>query len=159
MGKLRHELWTFCKAQVSAQIATFVDFCISMLLAELAGMWYVWASFLGALSGGITNCGLNYEWVFDNTHNLQKKSVALKYLLVWTGSIILNTVGTYALTELSGVYFIFAKIVIAIAVALLWNYQLQRLFVYRDIHLSEKIKHNSAKEDNLSHNNSESNEL
>ncbi len=131
MGKVRHELWTFCKAQLSAQIATFADFSISVLLAEFAGIWYVWASFIGALSGGIINCGVNYRWVFDNTHELKKKNIAMKYAAVWTGSILLNTLGTYVLTEISGVYFIFAKITIAIAVALLWNYQLQRLFVFK----------------------------
>ena len=53
---------------------------------------------------------------------------------------MLNTAGTFALTELSGQYFIFAKIVVAVCVALLWNYQLQRLFVYRDTHIVEHIK-------------------
>jgi putative flippase GtrA len=70
----------------------------------------------------------------------KKKYIAFKYLFVWTGSILLNTAGTFALTELSGQYFIFAKIVVAVGVALLWNYQLQRLFVYRDTHIVEKIK-------------------
>ncbi len=140
MGKIKHELWTFCKAQFTAQIATLTDFCLSVLLAEVAGIWYVWASFLGALTGGIVNCGLNYRWVFDNTGDLKKKNMVFKYFLVWTGSIILNTIGTYALTELSGHHFIFAKTVIAIIVALLWNYQLQRFFVYRDTHLSEKFR-------------------
>ncbi len=141
MGKLRHEIWTFCKAQFSAQIATVSDFLVSMMLAELFSIWYVWASFFGAVSGGIVNCVVNYRWVFDDTGDLKKRVVAFKYLLVWTGSILLNTAGTYVLTELSGQYFIFAKIVVAVAVALLWNYQLQRLFVYRDTHIVERIKH------------------
>jgi putative flippase GtrA len=140
MGKLRHEIWTFCKAQFSAQVATIADFGVSMLLAEVVGMWYVWASFSGAVTGGITNCIVNYRWVFDGTKELKKKYIAFKYLFVWTGSILLNTAGTFALTELSGQYFIFAKIVVAVGVALLWNYQLQRLFVYRDTHIVEKIK-------------------
>ncbi len=131
MGRVKHELWTFCKAQASAQVATAADFCVSLLLAELVGVWYVWASFVGALTGGIVNCSMNYRWVFDDAHELRKRNVAWKYSLVWTGSILLNTMGTYMLTELSGVYFIFAKITIAVAVGLLWNYQLQRRFVFK----------------------------
>ena len=140
MGKLRHEIWTFSKAQFSAQVATIADFSVSMLLAELFGIYYVWASFCGALSGGIVNCIVNYRWVFDDTRELRKRAIAVKYAIVWSGSILLNTAGTFALTELSGQYFIFAKIVVAVCVALLWNYQLQRLFVYRDTHIVEHIK-------------------
>lgn len=44
---------------------------------------------------------------------------------------MLNTLGTYALTELSSQYFMFAKVVVAVFVAIFWNYQLQRLFVYK----------------------------
>ena len=138
MGRIRHELWMFCKAQLSAQVATLVDFTVSLLLKEVFGMWYVWASFLGALSGGLMNCMVNYRWVFD-ADGLKKKNVVVKYFMVWTGSILLNTLGTYLLTELSQQYFLFAKAVVAVSVGLLWNYQLQRLFVYRDTHIIEKI--------------------
>lgn len=139
MGRVKHELWVFCKAQLSAQIATIIDFTMSLFLASVCGLWYVYATFLGALSGGIANCVLNYQWVFKSK-DLKKRYVTLKYLLVWTGSIWLNTGGTYLLTELSGQHFIFAKIVMAVMIALLWNYPLQRVFVYRDNHLNERIR-------------------
>ena len=139
MGKVKNEIWTFCKAQLSAQMATLVDFVVSFLLAAVCGLWYVYASFLGALSGGVVNCVANYRWVFSDAHDLKKRWVALKYLLVWTGSIWLNTGGTYLLTELSGSYFIFPKTVVAVAIALLWNYPLQRMFVYRDNSLRRRI--------------------
>ncbi len=131
MGKIRHELWTFCKAQATAQVATAVDFVVTLLMAEAVGLWYVWSSFLGALTGGIVNCTMNYRWVFDHTNDLKKRSIAWRYSLVWAGSIFLNTMGTFILTELSGTYFLFAKIAMAVTVALLWNYQLQRRFVFK----------------------------
>lgn len=130
MGRIKREIRTFAKAQVTAQVATLIDFALSLVLAEGLGMWYVTASFLGALSGGISNCAMNYRWVF-NAEELKKGSVAWKYMIVWTGSIVLNTLGTYALTELSSQYFMFAKVVVAVIVAIFWNYQLQRLFVYK----------------------------
>jgi len=144
MGRIRHELWMFCKAQLSAQVATLVDFTVSLLLKEVFGMWYVWASFLGALSGGLMNCMVNYRWVFD-ADGLKKKNVVVKYFVVWTGSILLNTLGTYLLTELSQQYFLFAKAVVAVSVGLLWNYQLQRLFVYRNTHIIGKLKRQKTK--------------
>ena len=142
---LQHEIWTFCKAQMTAQLASVVDFAVSIFLAEVFGFWYVTATFLGALSGGITNCVSNYKWVFEN-EGLKKRNVAYKYFMVWAGSILLNTGGTYFLTEISGHYFIYAKLLISIMVGLLWNYQLQRFFVYKDTHIIEKIKRKKTEE-------------
>ena len=129
--KIRHEIWIFCKAQCSAQLATLADFCLSWLLADVLGLWYLLASFMGALTGGVLNGVFNYRWVFDGTGELNKRSVAVKYLMVWAGSILLNTLGTYGLTEWSGRHFMIAKAAVAVCVAVLWNYQMQRLYVYR----------------------------
>lgn len=138
MGRLRREVWTFCKAQLSAQVATLVDFSVSFILAAGMGVWYVTASFLGALSGGIVNCAVNYRWVFRAVM-LKKRYVVLKYLVVWTGSILLNTLGTHLLTEWSGQYFIFPKMVVAVSIAMLWNYPMQRVFVYRDNRMNKRL--------------------
>ena len=117
-------------------MATLTDFGVSILLYEVFGVWYVAATFIGAVTGGIVNCMLNYRWVFGSDGQ-KKRYVALKYLLVWTGSILLNTAGTYVLTELSGHYFVIAKAIVSVAVALLWNYQMQRFFVYRNKHMTK----------------------
>ncbi|MBQ8158384.1 MAG: GtrA family protein [Prevotella sp.] len=129
MGKVGHELWTFCKAELSAQVATMTDFLVTVLLAEGCGLWYVWASLAGSVAGGVLNCCINYRWVFD-AHGT-KRSIALRYLLVWGVSIALNTLGTYAATELSGQHFILGKALVAVIVAVGWNYTMQRRFVYK----------------------------
>ena len=139
MGRIKHELWTFCKAQFSAQIATGSDFAVTYLLNEYCGLWYLWASICGSLTGGTVNCAVNYRYVFD-PQGVKKKYVAAKYLLVWFGSILLNNAGVFLLTELTGLYFIFVKICVGIVVGVLWNYQLQRFFVYRDIEIRERIE-------------------
>ncbi len=126
----------FSKAQITAQLATLCDFLVSILLYEVFGMWYVGATFIGAVSGGIVNCLLNYRFVFGSDGQ-KKRYVAFKYLLVWTGSIVLNTLGTFIITELSGHHFIIAKAIVSVAVALLWNYQMQRFFVYRNKHITK----------------------
>ncbi|MBQ7441157.1 MAG: GtrA family protein, partial [Prevotella sp.] len=110
MRSLKHAIITFCKAQLSAQIATVVDFTVTALLAELFGIWYLIATFVGALSGGVVNCIVNYHWVFK-AQELKKQFVAIKYLFVWCGSILLNTAGTYVLTELSAQHYLISKVV------------------------------------------------
>jgi len=136
MAHLRTQLWMFCKAQMSSQVASLVDFGVSVVLERL-GLWYLHAAFLGAFSGGVVNCCVNYRWVF-HSQGQKKKYVALKYFLVWGISIMLNTGGTYVLTEVSGTYFLFSKVAVAVLVAIAWNYQMQRLFVFRNLHPSDK---------------------
>lgn len=133
---------TFGKAQVSAWIASIVDFSITVGLSQLFNLWYGYCTFTGALMGGIINCLINYKWVF-HPDDVKKKSIATRYMIVWAGSIGLNTFGTLTLTELTGINFVVIKAIVAIAVAILWNYQLQKLFVFRSsnyILLKKKIR-------------------
>lgn len=142
----------FVRAQLSAQVATIADFVLSIALNQLFGVYYVIATFCGALTGGIINCTINYKWTF-HTSDCRPAWVMFKYVLVWIGSIALNTGGTYLLTELltgrahalfavnESWAFIIAKIVVAVSVAVLWNYNLHRKFVFRDAHMKRMFKH------------------
>lgn len=145
-------VYVFLRAQLSAQMATFADFSVTILLVKLLDIYYLYATLAGAVYGGIINCVINYKWTFKSTE--KKTNVALKFVLVWIGSIWLNTWGTYASTEALGTipwvrdtlslyfgdFFIIPKIVVAIIVALCWNYNMQRLFVYRDIDIKHLLK-------------------
>ena len=150
----RQAMWLFLKAQGSAQVATLCDFVATFLLAKCLGMFYLYATFCGSVTGGVVNCFINYRWVFRATE-CKMLHVALKYLFVWGGSILLNTWGTFALTEwltgkrwvnaLLGYYmndvFILSKVVVALLVGFFWNYQLQRIFVYRNQDIKGFWKH------------------
>ena len=133
---------TFGKAETSAIVASAVDFSLSFFLVQAVGTWYALASFFGALAGGIINCYVNYRWVFDKQEQ-RKPYLVLKYFVVWSISILLNTSGTWFFTELSGVNFIIIKAIVAIIVAILWNNQMQRIFVFRNLRLRNKQKTNS----------------
>lgn len=129
MARLKEELFKFGKAELSACAATVADFTVSFLLAKVCGLWYGYATFVGALTGGLLNCTVNYRWVF-HAQGQKKKGIALRYCLVWGVSILLNTCGTWSLTELSGIDFILVKAIVAVAVAVVWNNQMQRFFVF-----------------------------
>ena len=120
---------------MSSQMASLVDFTVSLVL-ERIGLWYLYASFLGAVSGGVVNCTLNYRWVF-HTKGRKKKYVAVRYFIVWAVSIALNTYGTYIVTETTGIDFIISKAIVAIIVAIFWNYQMQRMFVFKSKQIDE----------------------
>jgi len=138
-------LFVFLRAQCSSQMASVIDFVVTVLVVQCFALYYVYASFLGSLCGGVFNCIVNYKWTFRANH-CKVKYVALKYTSVWIGSILLNTYGTYAFTEsLRSIpwvkntlslyfsdFFIVPKIIVSLLVGFFWNYQLQRIYVYRD---------------------------
>lgn len=130
MNNIKDKAIMFGKAQCSAWIASAVDFGMTLVLTSVVGLWYGNSTLIGAICGGLTNCAINYRWVF-RTFGMKKKYVALRYAFVWIGSIALNTVGTWQLTEISGVNYMVAKTIVAAFVAVFWNYHLQRTFVFK----------------------------
>lgn len=130
-------MFTFGKAESSAILASAADFGLTIFLVRALEVWYAQASFFGALMGGIVNCYVNYRWVFDKQKQ-RKPFIALKYLFVWSFSILFNTAGTCFFTVLSGMNFIIIKAVVAIIVAILWNFQMQRVFVFRNLRAHNK---------------------
>ena len=135
---MKNAVITFGKAQISAWIASFIDFAVTIILAQYAELWYGYSTFIGAFMGGITNCIINYKWVF-HPDSISKRYMAARYMMVWTGSILLNTFGTLTVTEATGVSFIIVKAAVAVTVAVMWNYQMQRLFVFNE-KLSQPFK-------------------
>ena len=132
MGKIRHELWTFAKAEMSASAASCVDFGLAISLTYLELLTYGYANIVGVVCGGLTNFMLNSRYVFSQTGR-GKKALAERYLVVWIGSMLLNGGGTNLLTWLAGgkSYFVIVKCLVALAVAFGFNYPLQRGWVFR----------------------------
>ncbi len=117
------------KAQVSALIATVVDFGVTYVGVEWCTLHYVVSVASGALSGAVTNFLLNRYWTFESV----EKSIltqGTRYFLVAAGSLLINTLGVYLLTELMSLHYLISKLAVSIAVSLFYNYPLHRGFVY-----------------------------
>ena len=88
------------------------------------------------MSGGITNCTLNYRYVFGDSKR-KKKSVVWRYFIIWALSWTLNSGGTIALTEAINlhehvnIHYMIPKCVVSFLVAVLVNYPGQRKFVFK----------------------------
>ncbi len=143
----------FLRAQLSAQMATIADFLVTILLVRLFDVYYVYATFAGAIYGGIVNCVINYKWTFKSKG--KKTNVAVKFILVWVCSIWLNTWGNVCtdgiiskkipwvrdtLSLYFGDFFIIPKMAVAVIVALFWNYNMHRFFVYRNINIGSLFR-------------------
>ena len=133
MGKIHIKNWrtgTFAKAQYSSLISTTVDFSFTFIFTRLLGIWYLFSSITGTILGGIVNFLLGRNWVFKNQHT-SKLVQAKRYLLIWSGSLSLNSLGLYLLTELFRWHYLLSKSVITIIVGIFFNFLFQKSYVFR----------------------------
>lgn len=148
--KKKHSLLVFLRAQLSAQFATLTDFVLTYVCFRWFGMYYLLATSIGAVMGGIINCVINYKWAFA-TKDCKFKWVFFKYILVWGGSFLLNVGGVFLLVEFlqnhthlwekaSSFSLIIAKTIVSVLVSLGWNYLLHRHFVFKDADIQTKFK-------------------
>ncbi len=121
---------SFFRAQISALTATAVDFLVVISLTELFGIWYVLSNIAGTLCGAITSFSLGRYWAFVATHK-QMWWQAAKYVMVAAGSMLLNTLLLYLITEYGGLNYILSKIVASVFVGIGFSYTLHRWFVFK----------------------------
>lgn len=136
-------IFTFLRSAVSSQTSGWVDFAVSFVFFQWVGFDPMYASALGAVAGGIVNCIINYRFTF-HADGVDWRAVVVKYVMVWIGSLLLNSFGTQFLYEVikdwdwletigfkKAGYFSAARLFVALVVSWAWNFMLQRYFVYR----------------------------
>lgn len=126
----------FCKAQVSSVISTACDFFVTALMFILLHH-VVMSTAAGAITGGVVNCIINYFWTFRGTSR-SKRGVVGRYFIVWIVSILLNTYGTEIAIKIMSYWYdvnltlvMVMKAVVAILVAVCWNFFMQKYYVYK----------------------------
>ncbi len=115
--------------QVASVAATIVDFGLMILTVSVVGVAPVTGTVIGASAGAVTNFTLGRNWTFEATH-APAGGQALRYAVVSGASLALNAVGEHVLAGVLGIQYIVARVAVALAVSLLWNYPLQRFFVF-----------------------------
>ena len=121
----------FLKTNMASLIASLFDYCVTIAAVTFFEMSALKASIAGLISGAVLNFLLGRHWVFMQKEE-RSYSQALRYLKVWCGNLILNTSGMYILIN-QGVYYLTAKIIISVLVAVGYNYPLQRKYVFKQI--------------------------
>lgn len=123
--------YKFFKAQISSFTASLIDFVMTVMLVELTGIWYLTASVIGTIAGGVTNYFVNRIWSFKSTRD-RISGQAFRYFHIWTGSILLNASGMWLLTTGLGIDYVISKIIISFVVGLGFNYPLQKKYVFKE---------------------------
>jgi putative flippase GtrA len=121
----------FIKANISSLIASGCDFLITIIVKELFGADPFFASVTGTISGGIINFIIGRYWVFK-AHNFNVYQQSRKYFIIWSGNLLLNSLGVYVLLHYAGFNYIPAKLITSIAVAVGYNYPLQKKYVFKN---------------------------
>jgi putative flippase GtrA len=123
-------LQSFTRSQVSSFAATCADFGLLFTLTEIFHVWYVLAVALGAVSGAVTNFLLNRHWSFA-VSSVAWHRQAVRYTLSSIGSLLLNTAGTWLVTEYLHVHYSISVIAVSLVVGFGYNYPLHRFWVFR----------------------------
>lgn len=122
---------TFLKANVSSLTASFIDYLVTVLAVSYFKTDVVLGGVIGTISGGIVNFLLGRRWVFSSSGNNVYEQ-AVRYTIVWTGSLLLNAAGMYALAKLAGLHYMIAKACTSILVGVGYNYVLQKKYVFKN---------------------------
>lgn len=143
-------IFTFLRSSVSSQLASWTDMGVAFIFYAFVflpldrnPLRTFLATAIGLIVGGIVNCIVNYKFTFQ-AKDCPIKAVAVKYLLIWGGSFILNLLGTTLFDQLlqsleihryvswikpDGVFAI-ARLTVSLIVSLAWNFLFQKTFVY-----------------------------
>ena len=123
-------LESLIKSQLTSFAATAVDYSVFLLLKEVFGVYYVFASGIGSFFGACVSFMLGRNWAFRRKDG-EMSHQAIKYILTSGTSLVLNTLGIYFLTEWTGLDPKISKVLIAIIVGIFFNFLMYRYFVYK----------------------------
>ena len=120
----------FAKAQLASFVASVVDYFVTILCVEVLGFWYLAGISTGTIMGGMTNFSIGRHWVFrggERERNIQ----LFRYFLVWTGYLLLTTIGVYLLKHFGHQHYLISKVSVSLFLAIAYNYPLQKRYVFR----------------------------
>lgn len=123
----------FYKANIASLSASLCDYLLTIALVKLK-FDPLFSSILGNVFGGLINFLICRHWVFEARNN-SVADQSKKYLLVWTGSLLINALGLYLLINVLKVPYIIAKIIASLAVSFAYNYPIQKRYVFKTTHL------------------------
>jgi len=122
-------MFTYLKAQASSLVASAIDFGVTIIAVNLFGWWYLAASITGTVTGGAVNFYVNRKWVFESESKAINWQI-LKYVLVWSGNLIIVTAGVFMLTHFFNLNYVLAKVLSSVLTGISYNYIMQKQFIF-----------------------------
>jgi putative flippase GtrA len=119
----------FVRNTVVSLFTTALDFIVLVGLVEVFGVNYVVAAFCGSVVGATSNFLINRHWSYNATGGAAHWQM-VRFLPVQAGSSLLQTGGVWLFTGGFHLQYIASKLVTATLVYLVWNYPMNRYFVF-----------------------------
>lgn len=123
----------FGRSLLTSLLTTALDFATLLGLTELAGLNYVLSTWVGTVVGSISNFTINRVWAFSARAAPAVPAFG-RFVVVQSGASALHTLGVWALTRFGHLPYPGSKLAVAAAVYLIWNYPLNRWFVFNPRH-------------------------
>jgi putative flippase GtrA len=126
-----YRVYEWGRHHISSLIATGVDFLAMIGSVELLRLSPVTGTVIGAAIGGVTNFLLGRHFTFrSEAENVSGQ--ALRYGLVSAASLGLNALGEHLFISFIPSRYVLGRILVATTVNNLWNYPMQRFFVFAE---------------------------
>jgi putative flippase GtrA len=123
-------LRVFIRHQIGSVVSTAVDFSTMIAWVELGIGSPVSGTAIGATAGALSNFILGRQWIFA-ARGRPVAGQMVRYAMVSASGLGWNTLGQALLLKATGLPYPLTRAMIAIAVGVLWNFPLQRWFVFR----------------------------
>lgn len=137
--------YTAFRSMLASQVSSWVDFATGFAMFSWVGFAPIYATAIGAVAGGIFNCIANFKFTYHKT-NYSWNVVIVKFIMIWIGSLLLNSLGTQALywilvkwdwLETIGFrpdgFYTASRLITALLVSVFWNFLMQKNFVYKEV--------------------------
>ena len=117
------------RSVLTSLFTTALDFAVLTGAVELLHVNYVLATWIGTVVGSLSNFTINKHWAFKGSP-VPLPSQFARFVLVQAGASGLHTLGVWLMTRFGGLPYQVSKLIVAAAVGLGWNYQMNRLLVF-----------------------------
>lgn len=111
-------------------IAFLIDFGTLYILTEFAHLHYLLSAGIAFILGLLTNYFLSIRWVFATRNIRDKKLEFFIFAFIGLIGLGLNELFLWIFTDLSGLHYLFSKILTAILVYL-WNFFVRKLILFK----------------------------
>ena len=124
------DLKTFLKSQLAAIAGSIADFLVTILLVQCLHVGIVQANAAGNITGFILLFIISRYWAFQAQEGNLSFQI-LKFTAFALGNILLSAAGIKFFTQFLKLYYLISKIIISILLGAVYNYFLQKYFVFK----------------------------
>ncbi|UAY55015.1 GtrA family protein [Arachidicoccus terrestris] len=128
--KKKVSVMQFLKSELSSLSSSIIDLSVFTLCSVVFHFNIIVSTSAGVIVGGVVNFLMNRNFAFKSFEQKKSHQVA-RYLIVWCGSLLLNTYGTYVFVEKLGINKFVSRLGTGLIVRFAWNFPLLKYFVFK----------------------------